>query len=1859
MSEAEDQSKPLPQQELLARKSLREITRLRAALKRAESPLSEPIAVVGMSCRAPGGIENVEGYWSLLAEGRDAVGPFPARWDVEALYDPDPDAIGKSYTREGGFLRNVDQFDADFFAISPRESVAMDPQQRLVLEVSWEALEHAGIRPETLNESSTGVYLGSMGSDYRRLRDSLAALNGYMGTGRASSVLSGRVSYVLGLQGPALTVDTACSSSLVALHLACMGLRQRECDLALAGGVQVMSTPELFVEFSRLRGLARDGRCKSFSAEADGVGWSEGCGVLVLKRLSDAERDGDRVLALLRGSAVNQDGRSQGLTAPNGPSQQRVIHRALSSAGVLPSDIDAVEAHGTGTSLGDPIEAGALAEVFGRSRAGEPLYLGSSKSNLGHTSAAAGVLGMIKMVLALEHEQLPKTLHAERPSAHIDWASSGLSLLREGRPWRRRAERKRLAGVSSFGISGTNVHVIVEEGPVAAAGGSEPSAGSSGVAVEHSQSAGMASWAGAPLLISGRDEGALAAQARRWAQWLEQEHEVSWSDVVRTAALHRTHFGRRAALLVDGPAQAVVALKALGEGRPHPDVAKNHVAGGELAVLFTGQGSQYLGMGRELYGRAGFEAFTQAIDQLWSVCDANLGRSLRQVMWPDPHEQDGVAGLLNQTQYTQPALFALEVALYRQWQSWGVRPKLLLGHSIGELVCAHVAEVLSLSDAAALVCARGRLMHELARAGGQMLAVEASEAELQEVLARFPEAGVEIAVLNTERQTVVSGDAAATDLLQHHFEAQGRKVRRLQVSHAYHSAHIDGMLEALRRVATQLRYQLPKLPVISNVTGHVADVERGELVTAAYWVKQVRQAVRFAEGVRTAAAQGARTFLECGPHAVLSAMASEISPRTVGATSLRRGQPDPKAARAALAALHVHGQHVDWDTVLRAPGALRVDLPSYAFQRQRYWLEQRARGNDADSFRDERSAGLGFAWRRLDLGCATLAAVHETRISSTRHAFMRDHEIGGTAIVPGVTFIELVLPHAAQLLSCDSPCVHEVEIRSSLRVPREGSATVQVAFESVSNGTVRFSVASRGAGETSWTQHAQGAVSVPSKLGESSSPRSLDLGAVRGRCSAVLDADALYRTFARRGVAWGPAFRGLREVYRGAGEVLARVIAPDSIRSQLDDYLLHPALADACGQALFAALQLSEEDGSALVSSGLGRMRILSRPRGAELWSHARLSAPGAMQGTIRMYEPDGTLVAELIDVSIRRVSKRETARSLRESLYELAWQPRALPPTIGAPQTTHWLLCLDDEASATALRASLEAHGQRCTVVTSAERASEAQLVALFARFAHSNLCIVAGWTTSASPSPEAIGADQRRLLSGLIDLVRAAEKVRSRAVKIWLLTRGVHEAGEFPSVEAAIWGVGRSLASEQRELWGGLIDITRSATPEKAAAYVCQEILASAGEDQVAYLPGGRHVARLVSLAAPPPSEARSYRSDASYLIAGGFGGIGFAIARSMAAAGVRELVLLGRRGLELEPTRRAQIAELEQAGVRVHALALDLGDAGALQAALAALAPALQRPIAGVVHAAGLFEQRALTESNVEDFERIFRSKLSGGLALHRAFEHQPLDFFVLCSSAAALLSSPLATAYAGANAFLDALALHRCERGLPALTVNWGPWDSTGMTADTASAMASSGKTFEDWTLIDPSEGLALLEQLSGRSQGQVAVIPIDWRRWSARHRSLSQAPLLELQQRDPKGFGAFGAQLDEDKLRLAIFGASPEQRRHLLQEHLAAWLRPRLPDPHAELDFSLGLAALGLDSLTVIDLKNHLDRALDVGLSTESYMRDSGLHALIGRILERVAGQHGTDTLLEQALSQIETMSEEDAWRLIDARSAEK
>ncbi|MET0237506.1 MAG: type I polyketide synthase [Kibdelosporangium sp.] len=1125
------------------RKSMQDNERLRRQNAALQAAAAEPIAIVAMSCRFPGGVTTPDGLWQMVADGRDVMSEFPADrgWDPQ-VYDPEPGKPGKSYAREGGFLYDAAEFDADFFGISPKEAQLMDTQQRLLLETSWEAFERAGIDPTSSRGSDTGVFAGVMYHDY--------------GDGSAGSIVSGRVAYTLGLEGPALTIDTACSSSLVALHLACQALRQGECSLALAGGVTVMATPQMLVYFSEQRGLAPDGRCKPFAAAADGTGWAEGAGVLLVERLSDARRNGHPVLAVVRGSAVNQDGASSGLTTPNGPAQQRVIRAALANARLSTSDVDVVEAHGTGTVLGDPIEAQALLATYGRDRE-KPLWLGSIKSNMGHAQAAAGVAGIIKMVEAMRHGVLPRTLHVDSPSPQVDWSAGNVQLLTSAHDW---TSATRRAGISSFGLSGTNAHVIIEQAPAA-----EPVAPGPDLPM-------------VPLVLSGRTPAAVAEQATRLLSYLDEQAE----DLGYSLATGRAALEHRAVVLGADQADIEHGLTELGRGGNAPGLIRGPGRfTGLTAFLFTGQGSQRLGMGKELY--SAYPVFASALDAVLAhldVRDAIFGSD------PDALDQTGNA---------QPALFAIEVALYRLIESWGCTPDYLAGHSVGEIAAAHVAGVLSLEDACALVAARGRLMQALP-AGGAMVAIQATEAQITPLLT----AQVSIAAVNGPSSVVIAGDETEVLTLANRFE----KSKRLRVSHAFHSPLMEPMLAEFRRAIAAIGFEPPKIPLISDM-GSVD-----------YWVRHVRDTVRFADGVRFLSSIGVTRFLEIGPDAVLTGMAQQSVEGAVFAPSMRRDRPEVATLLTAVSQMYVAGASVDWPAYFA--GARRVDLPTYPFQRQRFWMDPPGLAGDFE--------------HPILTGCVPLASgglVLTGSLSVEKQPWLADHDVLGTILLPGTAFVDLAI-RAGDEAGCAR--IEELTLQAPLVVT--GCVEIQVvAGEPGTAGTRSVHIYSQAGG--SWVLHAEGVLSAASTPGAVSGTHWPPAGATS------VDVVGAYDALLDMGLAYGPMFQGLQAAWRTDDTIFAEVTLPEDpggfgIHPALLDAAMHAAMLDGEGTSLPFAWR-----GVSLYAKGAATLRVtITQP------------APDSLSLTAVDGQGNPVLSVESL------VSRPVSVRRPTESLFEIGWNP-------------------------------------------------------------------------------------------------------------------------------------------------------------------------------------------------------------------------------------------------------------------------------------------------------------------------------------------------------------------------------------------------------------------------------------------------------------------------------------------------------------------------------------------------------------------------------------------------------------------------
>ncbi|MEV6446243.1 type I polyketide synthase [Amycolatopsis sp. NPDC051716] len=1186
-----------------------DLARTRARLREHEERAHEPIAIVGMSCRYPGGVGSPEDLWRLVADGADAIGGFPEDrgWDLGALFHPDPDHPGTSYSREGGFLRDVADFDAEFFGMSPREALATDPQQRLLLETAWEAIERAGIDPRSLAGSRTGVFAGVMYHDYgARLRTTPEGLEGYLGNGSAASIASGRVAYTLGLEGPAVTVDTACSSSLVALHWAVQALRKGECELSLVGGVTMMPTPGTFIEFSRQRGLAADGRCKSFSDDADGTGWGEGVGMLLVERLSDARAHGHPVLAVVRGTALNQDGASSGLTAPNGPSQQRVIRAALADAGVGPSDVDVVEAHGTGTTLGDPIEAQALLAAYGQDRE-QPLWLGSIKSNIGHTQAAAGVAGIIKMVQALRHQVLPRTLHAGEPSSHVDWSAGEVELLTEPVPWPEN-ERPRRAGVSSFGVSGTNAHVIVEEAPA----GAEPPAGDAVGAV-------------VPWVLSARSAESLEEQAARLVSRVSGS-SVRPVDVGFSLATGRSMFEHRAAVVGSELGDLVSGL-----GNPVRGVAD---VTGRTVFVFPGQGAQWVGMASELLGSS--EVFAARMAECAEALAEFVDWSLLDVL--------ADAEMLERVDVVQPASFAMMVSLAALWRAHGIEPDAVVGHSQGEIAAACVSGALSLADAARVVALRSRAIGEVLSGKGGMVSVALSEAVVRERIASWG-SRISVAVVNGPSSVVVSGEPGALDELMASCEADGVRVKRIAVDYASHSGQVEELKGRLAADLAPIRPQSGSVPFFSTVTGDWLDTAG---LDAGYWFANLRETVRFEPAVRALGEAGYAAFVEVSSHPVLTMAVQETleeagTGASVAVGTLRRGEGGLERFLTSVAELHVRGISPDWDAVFATHDPRPVDLPTYAFHRRRYWLDA------TDGAGDVTGLGLAAGGHPLLAAATTLAdsdgVLFTGRLSLQSHRWLADHAVLGTTLLPGTALVELAL-RAGDEVGCDR--VAELTLTAPLTVPDHGAVRLQVMVGAPEENRRSITVHSCREDTGEWLLHATGTLAAGTGTPV---PEPAEWPPAGAEPVAV---DDFYDRTAQAGFAYGPTFQGLRAAWRLGDDVCAEVDLPEDLTGA---FALHPALFDA---ALHAAALLRDETTAALPftwsdvvihATGAGRLRV-------------RLTKTGTDTITLSATDESGSPVLTVGTLVLREVAEEQLHDGgvPRDALYGIDWQPVTSP---------------------------------------------------------------------------------------------------------------------------------------------------------------------------------------------------------------------------------------------------------------------------------------------------------------------------------------------------------------------------------------------------------------------------------------------------------------------------------------------------------------------------------------------------------------------------------------------------------------------
>ena len=1808
---------PNPMRALLQR-ALGRIEELERQLVTERRERHEPVALLGAACRLPGGVRSPEGLWRLLDAGADAVTEISAaRWPLPPARRTDSPQARSA--RWAGQIDDVDGFDAAFFGISPREALTMDPQHRLLLEVSWEALEDAGIQPRGLLGSRAGVFVGATAADYlqRVIGGDPADLDAYAFTGNQPSIAAGRISYTFGFQGPCMVLDTACSSSLVAVHQAVMSLRAGESTLALAGGVNLVLDPTHMLMASRLSALSPEGRCKTFDAGADGFARGEGCVMLVLKRLSDALRDGDPIQAVLHGTAINQDGRSTGLTAPNLAAQRDLLCAALRDASVSAGQIDYVEEHGTGTPLGDPIELEALREVLGGPRPdGSRCVVGSVKVNLGHTEAAAGVTGLLKVLVSLRHGRIPRHVGFETLNPRISLEGTALALPIEATPWPAGA-RKRYAGVSSFGLSGTNAHVILGDPPPRA---EAPPAPDRGVEL---------------VTLSARTPEALRGAAAAWRDHLRSEEGRGQRlrDIAATTALRRTHFERRLALVGASHEALADTLQGWLEEREGPSFSATGAAAEgarpRVALVFPGQGSQWVGMGRGLYrDEPVFRDALQACEQaLAPFTDGSLIRQLH----------DDGEGALARIDVIQPTLFALSWALAALWRSWGFEPDAVVGHSMGEVAAAAVAGALTLPDAARVIGVRSRLLRRIAGQGAMAL-VELSRAEAEEAIAGH-EDKVSVAVCNSPRATVLSGDPEALEGLMERLSARGVFTRRVKVDVASHSPQVDPLTPDLLRELAPVQPQAGSVDFYSTVDPSVGLRPR---LDARYWVQNLRAPVRFADAIGALLEGGHTLFIECSPHPLLvpsiDTILRERGSGAIALPSLRRDHDDRASLLEALARAYAQGASPAWGA-LHAPPATPLALPAYPWQRERFWIP--LPDGEAAPRPGALRGGHPLLAVRFRSSVEPGTTSFEGLLRADRPGWIADHQVGGAVVLPATAMLEAAV--AAAQRDGVARELRAVELREALVLADEGPRRVQLVLTRA-DGRERFRLSSQAVeGEADWTLHAEGELAPPEA--RPAEP----LAEIRARLRVSRPVEACYDDLAARGLSFGPAFQGLRELWVGEGEGLARAQATEPVAADAGEHPLHPALLDSALQAVLAAGPAAAGVGYVPVAARRVRLPVEAC---ASLWSHLRVQQvevdaphlPPSLEADVTLYGEDGDVLGELEGLRLRPLERRAGAEVT--PLWTVQWS--AAPPletqaalTTPAIRPTRWLVLVRPEGRGRAVGEALAARGHHVTWVVPGptpralgadrwevdlsrpEAFDEVVRAAFSTTEPNGGALHLLGLDAALPPDPEgaALAALWDEGVGSALHLVQALGRVAWRnPPRLHLVTRGAspHGGGASAPWLSPLHGLGLALAYEQPELRCKGVDLPLE--PDAADLDALRAELESEDrEDRVALRGGLRQAARLAPRAwgdgeeplAPGARPVFPLRGDGAWLITGGLGGLGLPLGRWLGERGAGRIVLAGR-SVALGPEQARALEAIRETGAEVEVVALDVAD----RAAVEALVGDLGRrgvPLRGVVHAAVVLRDGLLAQQDLGRFREVMAPRILGAYNLHRATRSLDLDHFILYGSAAATLGSPGQSSYMAASSFLGALAEHRRASGLPALCVDWGAFSEVGA----AAAQANRGERlgFRGLRGISPAEGEAWLGRLMAGAEVRVGVLALDARQWLEFHPQVAHQPWFSAlrEQAGRASPGAFG----RSPLRTQLDAASSDQRALQLERYVREQAAAVLRLPPARVDLDTPLKTYGVDSLMGLELRNRFELGLGLRLSATIVWSYPTVSALAG------------------------------------------
>ncbi len=1756
--------------------------KLQAKLELSQRSRTEPIAVIGIGCHFPGNADSADQYWQMLIDGVDTVGPIPEdRWSHASIFDSSGEMPGTTYVNEAAFLEQVDGFDADFFSIPPREANYLDPQQRLLLELAYETLQDAGIATSKLKNTQTGVFIGIGQQDYLELlRESTdnQAAGLYTGTGNGFCFASGRLSYHLGLQGPCYSIDTACSSSLLAVHQACLSLRAQECNFALAGGVQLMLSPSAFVFMSDAKALAKDGRCKSFAASADGYGRGEGAGMIALKRLSDAQRDGDRVLAVIRGSAVDHDGHSSGLTVPNGRAQQMLLCKLLSVANTQADELGYIETHGTGTSLGDPIEFNALAESL-RSQSDKPLLLGSVKTNIGHLEAAAGIAGLIKLILAIKNDKIPASLHFDQANPAIPWQDYPIKVANQAVDWPKTSEA-RVGIVSSFGLSGTNVQVLVAE--------------------SREQSLSPQFEGSYVFKLSTKSESALKDWIQLHVNKLAETNTEQLADFCFSATISRDDYPWRIATIVNDVSQLQSFLRDTLAKTKWKKIDQSNIA---PAFLFAGQGSVKAGAGLALYGTQ--PVFKASVD----VCDEALVKQghikATELLYGDQAET-----LLQQTEHEQVALFALQYALAKMWLSWGVKPSMLLGHSVGEYAAACIAGVFDVNAAIQILCCRGRLMQSLPE-NGAMLAIFAKQGQVQAMLQGM-ENQLSIAAVNADAQVVVSGDGTAVQHLIEKAQQLDVQTKLLSVKRGFHSPHVDSVLSELKACLSQVKFNKPQFRYISSVTG---GQEIEGITSAEYWMQHARKPVLFHQALTSAKQLGGNFFIELGARPILTALSQQTQDNAF--CSLDSSGNDWFSCQQVVAALYQSGYQLDWQGFYQGRRRSLISLPNYPWQRQRYWFSntkvKTAMSPDSSIHPMLEESINTPLWA---------GNLYQGSIGCQRLPFLLDHKVFGEIVVAGACHLSALVAVGNKVFNNKSFKIENIEFIEVLQLKQNEQRLLQVGLTPSADNQYQLKVITlidkQG---TDYIEHMQA-------LLEKSTASSVlySLSELKQHCSERIDVQAFYQLLKRQQVQLGESFCWFKQLFKGQSQAIAEI---RSLTMSEKQFGIPPGLIDACFQLLGAAVP--EKYTETYIPVSVDNMQIAVENSLTSLWCYASLqddgnTGKGVVSGQVTLFNEQGQTIVELSGITMRKADQKtmQQALMLDKNVYAVDWEEiAAIKHSEPESMTRPWLVVGQTLARKIAKTADCAKWISLEDFIKHDLHQIKGVLLCLDASHPDQDLVKQAEYNTET-------------LLGYLQKIIAYSEQT---GLIIGVISQQARLVITQDSIDPTVDLVSSLLRSFNCEYPLNPCQCLDLDQADISLSQIVQILKTESTETEIALRSDNLFSPRLHLSGLPKQQSPINWQG--AYLLTGGSGALALQTAQWLVEKGVNKLVLMSRRGLS--EAGKQQMAELKRQGVEVHEVKVDVSDAPQVKAVLEQYGSDLR----GIIHTAGVLSDSVIANIRSKQLEEVLKPKVSGLWNLHQYSRNLKLDCFIAYSSVAALLGAPGQGNYAAANSFMDAFMHWRHQQGLPGLSINWGPWAGSGM----ADRQQDSQLALTGMAKLSPNQAFVFLDQALAQAQDhsliQIGLFNVDWQQFKFNRSSLTKTLQRVKQTEQPL--------LSEQLSALPL-----KQRQRFLSSYLIEQVAAVLGlSDTGRLTTDIGFSEMGMDSLMMLDLKNRLQKAVNMPLPSTLAFKYPSVDELLDFLVNDVFSNHFTEQqksedlvvddskddiadLLEQELLQLES-----------------